>query len=123
MNSLEYTDISFSVRLSGLPKEMALHVCNRFGMLPHSLRPFFKDKNLKVISFDLTRGTNIALIGEAIGMCNAPGVVADVFISISSGVQTQILGIPDFVVCAIKELAVQINLSYTVFSDDDWADE
>lgn len=117
MSEIEYTDLNFVIRIIGLNVSSVKYINEKCVALKYSVSSYFKDKNLKVISFELDKETNLSVISDVLSSCIDCYLMADIFISVSSDIQTQVIDLPSYVTRAIRHLPLNITLSYTIFSD------
>lgn len=119
MNSIDDTELCFSVRVIGVRSDLVQKFNENYSEILHSVCPYFKDKSLSVVSIQLDDETDLELVSIALSIFNDKCLSTDIFISVSSDVDTQILDFPKFATDAIRLLSVNISLSYTIFSDAD----
>lgn len=111
------TTIDFSIRIIGLNPNCIELFEKSDSSLHYTSHPYFKNKGLLSVSVELDQKTNLILISDILIKCAGEYLKADIFISLSSEIETQILELPYFVVSAIKYLPTEVSISYTVFSN------
>ncbi len=109
----------FSFRIIGLDRALEYYVSKKCGGLKeYHCRPYYDDKTLLAVSCHLNEKTDLSLLLEVLKNCENKYLKADIFMSISSAMDTNIIDIPNFVVQAIKELPIALTLSYTIIPDE-----
>lgn len=113
------TELDFSVRLIGVRHEVARQLGDKYVDLHPEISSYFKDKSLNVVSFPICGGVDANLMSGILSNLSEDFLMADLFVSISSDLDTQILDIPQYVVDVIKVCDIDLKISYTIFPDLD----
>lgn len=87
--------------LDGLPSDIA------------RVRPYHKDKSKMVIVLDLKESLDYEALSASINQ-NADGLDYDIFVSVRSESDSEIIDIPDHVVGLVRETKSRLTFSFTI---------
>ncbi|MGI2899508.1 hypothetical protein [Shewanella algae] len=116
---MRVSDISdYSIRFIGLDsKELdELEESKDIDSMSTSVGRYFKDKSKYNLIVKLTRATDVNKLATIINLKKNFNI--DLFISVSSNIDNQIIELPGFIVELIALTKLRVNLSFTFTVDD-----